>query len=341
VSSLVVPKSLPRLLHERRFARNGQYPAANFYARVANDLNHLNLYRKKEVFQLARPMGSFGAGAAGTVTRWRFRCHTGHATGQLHFKMGMALAETSGLDPYVEWDVTEAGGLTVTTPEIHYGFTALAKSDIPNEWSWPSVSVAVDPDTTYECALKVVDYARPFACSVWEVPINADDTIDHYTRKGYAATQPILDSDRGDILPATTALWKKNATSLLHWTRDTASITRSSATHVNILDGTSTAVSASTPGYTIDTSLHQTAGRATVPVVFAVHGSTSGGLAGKVRLRSASGDVVAIATISNVSQWHTVTALIPAASVKADLQFACDGVNTLTVNAVSLYEYEA
>lgn len=349
MSIISVPLSLPRKLHERRFARNGMFAAANFYARAANNLNHINLYRRKEVFNYARPIGppgggspGIGAGAAGTVTRWRFRCHTGHAAAQLHFKMGIALAETSGTDPYVEWDVTIAGGATTTSSEIHYGFTSISKTDVPSEWAWPGVSVDVSPNTTYECALKVVDYARPFACSVFEIPHAPDDSVDHFTRLGYAVTQPILDADRGDFLAALTNLWKHNATSLIHWTRDTTSPTRVSATFINILDNTSTAISASTPGYTFDLSQHQTANRATVPVVFAVHGSTSAGSAGKVRLRTTGGtDLAAIVNVGTASQWYTTTALLPVGSTKADLQFACDGANTLTLNAVSLYEYEA
>jgi hypothetical protein len=153
-----------------------------------------------------------------------------------------------------------------------------------------------------------------------------------------------LDDRREDMLTLATSLWKRGAAQLWNWSADLQSspVSISSATFTNIIDATSTTVSASTPGATSDTRYCRTRSKSTVPCVFAAYGKMSGATGGAIRLLDSSGSTLAeINSFTTTAGWHSTTVDLPAALDKLDVHIAGIGLQSVQIGAFSLYQYEA
>jgi hypothetical protein len=177
-----------------------------------------------------------------------------------------------------------------------------------------------------------------------EAPLTVDDATSYYNESVPTAGMPIYDSTRERLLVGLSNMYRQNGGTLFHWGRlDGTARTRSSATLANLIDGSTTGnPTSATRGVHLDLTYRNTVSRTSVPFELAVYAQTAAGSAGVVRLRDTSGNnLISITNISTTAQWYTATGLIPASAAKYDLQFAGDGVNTLSVYAASVYEYEA
>jgi hypothetical protein len=348
---ITVAKGLPQLINLRRHARNGYQPAAGFYRLLADGSNHLAAYRRKLVF-LSPPTWtgfpsaswvSFVDSTSGASrNKWRWRFHAGHAAAFLAIRVGMMKVNAPSGEPYVDVAVTVAGGGTTTSDPISYGTTDGTEIDAADDISWQTVLVPITANTTYECLVVAHNDARPaFGCA-YEVAAPPDDSVSGYVARSYTIGSPIFDAHRGALMPTLDNAWRHNAAFQLNWTAnlDAQAITRTSATYANLFDQTLTTVTAASPGYTFDLTYRNRLMKTTVPCVFAVNAKVSSGSGGRARLETAGGTVVEITGISTTQQWYTATANVPTGSTKADLQLRSGGADTITLYAMSFYEYE-
>lgn len=335
------PISLPSLLQPHLSADNGLYPDAAFYGQATAALNHLVAYARKPVFQYTNLLGASG-GASGVV--WRWHCRTGYGVRRLVVMAVLGRDDRAiAVDPYITVTVTEVGGAALPALTFRGGASEVVATDAPDELLTSTQTIDVDPATEYTGEVEFFDNVRVVSLLVYEEPNSTvTDAVDYFSEYMPAAGSPIQDSWVGRQLAATGALIRYNGGLRADWARfDGSTRTRSSATNVNLLDNSSTGTpTAATPGYTFCTTAKNTASKTTVPIRLAVNAKVAGGGSGTVRLRDTSGNDAAVVTVnSGTQQWFTVDGAISVGSAqKYDLMFAGDGVNIVTVYAVSIYE---
>ena len=118
----------------------------------------------------------------------------------------------------------------------------------------------------------------------------------------------------------------------------------------NVVDNSSTTVSANTPGWTVDLRNHTTHRLRSVgvPCRFKICvNSTTGGDTGAVKLVDSSGTSVMTclvnnpaATSSTVGDWYWVDGYVPASLAKYDVHYGGNTTGSLTVFSASLYEID-
>jgi len=343
-----IPKVLPAPIDWARYAKNGDSPQGELYARVAQSLSHTLRWRRKEVFRSPTYFPWINSDAAGAArTRWRFRCHTGFNARRLAFYFVLA-PQTAGFgatSPYAFATVTPSGGADLTQMQFHGGAVAAAFSlDQYSNVTTGVKYVDISDDTTYEVRIGDVDYGRLVGCVVFEE--STEPTWIDYPSTTYPALAPIYDSHREKLMPLATDMWKRNAAHLFNWTvDDQASPGTATSSQVDPITGSTAAVSTSTPGYVLDLTYRNTRSTTTVPCVFAAYGVTSSTTRdGEVYLKNSAGTTLATVTIPfGAAAWFTTTVNLPTAVDTYHLRFsrAVAGVGSATISlyAVSLYQY--
>ena len=341
-------RRFPSLIHPRRDARNGMYPSTDFYNKATYAENHLTAYAKKVVFQWSGLLGDTKIGATGgTVAHSRFRFHAGYGATKLLAYARLARDTGHGAtDPYVSIDVTEVGGATTSMlPDMHFGASANAGIDAPDDVVSLRSSLDITPNTTYEVLVNQIDFCRIASLMFIETGTGViDEATDYYNVMRPQSGLKIYDSHRGRLLPGLSNMWRRNGGLQINWGQEGgATRTRTSATPINLVDNSTTGTpTANTPGWTLDLAYRTTYSRAVVPCVLAVYASIAAG-SGTVRVTDTTPASPISVTVNNATpQWFTATGnLIASAGKKYDPMFYSDGANSLIVYALSLYEYEA
>jgi hypothetical protein len=332
---------VPSLIHHRRDACNGHAPAAQFYQRIVESINHQTAYGDREVFSRSWWLRSV-TGVSGTQSTARFRFRSKHGANRLTFVVLMGLAGTSGVNPRCEIDVTVSGGATTTLTAIHYGVTAVAATDAPSEWFWTDRQATIAGATTYEVLIKSIDYGRVLSILAYEESdLTVSEATDYHSALAAASGVPIYDAIRERLLPGLSNMYRHNAGTLIHWAReDGTARTRTSATLINLIDNTTTGSAVTTaPGFYVNATYRNTTSRTTVPFELAVYASIGAG-SGTVRLTDTSGTDLITVTINGAAGWYTATGSLPNTDAFYALRFNGDGANAVSVYSASLIEYE-
>lgn len=118
----------------------------------------------------------------------------------------------------------------------------------------------------------------------------------------------------------------------------------------NVVDDSSTTVTANTPGWTVDLTNHTTHRLRSVgvPVRFKVCvNSTAGGDTGAIKLVDSNGAAVLTCLINNpasttsaIGDWYWADGYIPASAAKYDVHYGGNTLGTLTPLSASLYEID-
>lgn len=330
-----------------KHARNGFDPQAGLINSLADAGNSALLHRSKEVFSWHRQLSD----VTSTQRDWRFAFHTGVYTHALFVVM---------LESPVPGGATTSASLTVTiysdtaeaTPvgstNFVYGPTPSANANSVNHSKLLTNFVdGLSPDTDYYGKISVTNGGVPLGVSVFDLQ-TATETFAGYLAQNVTAMSPLLNVYRSKLATLQKNVWKRGGAKVLNWTvaDGVAPLTRTSTTTMNVIDNTSTTISANTPGYTLNMSnkarLSQTSG---VPCVMKVFGKMGGAVTGgRVYLKDSGGSTI----ISIVDQWTSATATwktsaafnLPASAAKYDLHYASDGTDEFSLYAVSIYEYE-
>jgi len=332
----------PGLLHARKYVQNGFYPENALYVRLADGMNWLTSYRHREVF---RWYSTIGGTVATSGTPFRFRFRSGYGATGLRARVILAPDATgAGTDPYVTIAVTEVG-VGTTSLDFHGGANSgSGLGDAPSTWLPSYGDWVLTPNAAHEVAISLTDTPRVIAIMVHEYGTpSADESIDYFDRTSYVAGGPILDTSIQRTRQGLSNMLRANGGLQVNWgLYDGSARTRSSATPINLIDNSTTGTPTSTTlGYRLVTTARNTLSRTTVPIEMAVYGSVSAGAGGTVRLRDTSGADGATVSVTSTAAWYTATGSISVGSgQKYDLMYDGDGTNTLSVYAVSFYEWE-
>lgn len=341
----------PSRLEPARSARNGMVPNAVFESELAAALNFVGAVRSKQYFNQGCDLSAIPAGSGTTRDRWRFGARTGPLLNKVHARVTLGqhnITLGSGVNPTVTLYLESADGSTVYgQASASFGATGSTPSDVPSEWSDVELEIFFVPaDTAIYGRFEESDGGRLIAACVYEESLAMTAANGYVVPSPVSVTAPIYDARRQTMYELGTLLWKQGAAHLINWTADMQSSPRLTAfgTARNLVDNTSTAVGADTPGYTLDLRYCRTLATTTVPCVLAVYGAMSSGTdSGQVKILDSSGSTIGSVTItSTTASWHTAVVDMPATHEKFDLQFRCvtGGLgDSFTVGAVSLYQY--
>jgi hypothetical protein len=331
----------PPLIHWKRDCRNGHTPAAQFYQRAVESMNHLTAYGGREVFH--RAWEPTTVGWTGTTNLARFRFRSKYGASRLTFVVIMSTAASvSAANPRCEIAVTIAGGATTTLDPIYYGLDDVGTlGDVPSEWYVAERTATIASATTYEVLVSVIDYANILGITAYE---QSDTTIvestNYYSGLVPAAGVPIYDAHRERLLAGLSNMYRQNAGTLWHWgLYDGGNRSDGLLVKNNLVDDTSSGTPTPTqPGVYLNNAYRRTASRTTVPYEFAVYAGGSG----TVYLVDSGGtDRASIVFGGGGAAWSTTTASLPAADTFYAVQYHGTGVAQIDVGAVSLIEWES
>lgn len=338
-----VPLSPPERINEMRWAKNGRIPQAALSNKLADAVNYLLLRRRKCYFSSHGDLSNLIHAGSGVVSRWSFRCHAGSLSRRFRIAYMMARDNNGGgAQSYMQFTAVPVGGGATITRLIHFGATgptAPTPNDLLHEFSVGDVATDdLVPDTTYECEISDVDYGRTVAVCVYDQAMAAD-TDNGYVPNSMAVGGPIYDEHRQRICELAVNAWDYQGAHIYNYVGE-STVFAAPTTPVNIIDGTSTAVSAATPGFTADLRYKASLGQAGVNVVFAAKGYSSSGSDGEVWLKDSTGAaVLKVLAIGTTPGWFTATGTLPATLAKYDVH-AYDPTGSLTITGVSLYEHK-
>lgn len=330
---------LPGLIHYFAHARNGLYPDATFYAETTGALNHATAYCRKPIYRRVCKLTEAG-GTSGVA--WRWHCRTGYGARRFAVVCLLGLDDrVLAVDPYIAVSMTKSGGSPVTV-NFHGGTSAIAATDAPDEWIQSTQYIAADGNSVYTGQVEFFDNVRVVALMVYEDSVpTVDEVTPYHSEWEPAAGSPIYDNRIGRQLEAVGNMHRKNGALRFDWGLVTgAARTRTSATPICLVDNAAASPpTAADPSVVFNTNYRNTYSATTVPITMAVYGSIPAG-SGTVVFRDTSGNDAATVTINNATpQWFTATgALTVGATQRYSPYFYSDGVNLLSVKAVSVYE---
>jgi hypothetical protein len=354
VANPTTKQAVPPIEVDRWF-RNNQQPNATAQNLMNQSANAAALYRSKEVFSGCDTIHGFqdlNSGGAGDRGRWKFAFHSGPFSHALYCVVVMR-APTAGAtgNTYARLDIATnaAGTPVVATQSFVYGNEPTNGTGSIN--AWPMYKViknfidGITPDTDYYGSFVDVDNGRILAASIFDLQSFTEHN-DGYLSQSISTQSPILTADRQNVVDVANALWRRGAAHVLNWSvRDaTAPISVNYTTDTNLIDNTSTAISAATPGYTLDMRnkdrLTQSSG---VPVVMKAFIKAGAAQTISVKLKDSGGATIATcSTTSTTAGWVSSGAFnLPATVAKYDLMASVNVTPpTGEVHAVSIYEYE-
>jgi hypothetical protein len=338
----------------RRHVRNGTHPNAWLASAMNEAANAAAMFRTKQPFALLGPTAvSLPNSQLADRVRGRWAFHTGPMTHQLEVtcvmyppnEAGTGVAGANGADTYATCTILTTGGATQATDDFHYG-PGPAGSAVDG-YGWPNMKMitkylAVSPDTDYTGLFTDKNYGRIQSALVFEISSMTDHNSG-YLSQNISERAPIHDAYRQNLLPLIRNQWKRGGCMQLNWHVENGSspIANATTTAKNIVDDTTTAVSADSPGYTLDMRyrdrLSQTSG---VPCVMKVYAAAAGAN-GSVILKNSAGSPVATATVTGALGWYSIAFDMPATIDKYDLHYVAVFGGTITLHAVSIYEYES
>ena len=347
---LVLPTRLPMLPRER-WANNGRSPSAGMFSSIAHHLNQVSGRQKKQFLTAIQPLNAVSAGSSAAVIVWPTRFITGENCTSIRVSAGIALTDYGAVStPMLTILVKSTAGATVATKDVAYHGKTTGTTVAPDEINHGSVIIdGLTANTEYYLENQVVNGMRLVYMVAVELALYyADDTVTAVCNPvNFMAEGPIYNTQINDVADAANKLWRHNGKHLFTFTQpydESSAATSTSTTYTNVIDGSSTTVTAASPGFSLYTTYDGTYARANaIPVKMAIYTQrTSGSGTLSVRINDGT-STIAITGITSTQQWSTVTSTIAAqAGTKWDIQAANSaGASSWRIYAVSLFEYEA
>lgn len=343
------PIKVPGMIHHARWCRNGEPVLSSPMRKVADAINFITARTGKCIFHQSRDLPALGGGAAGTNNLWRCYGYAGYGVSGLRVVVLCKPADNAAaVDPRARVSVTHDGG-TVAGTFRYPGITATS-TVVPSNLTYGIIDVAVDADSALDCVIQEIDYLRIVSACVFTIGDNpVDDTGTGGVNPQLSVGTNILDSQHLDIATAVTGLWQKNAAHIFSWAADgTAnSPTRAGTTYRNILDSSSTSVTAATPGIRVQfTGRNRIAGGAggKVPTRLAVYAQRTAGAGttsnNAVRISDGS-DTITVSGIGNTPGWFSADSdMAVGADLKFDVLAKTDAADTIRIDAVCWMQYQ-
>lgn len=350
MSKHITQKFIPPLIDNERFNMNGMVPSAPALRRLAETFNFAAGRCKKQIFLKCQTLVGVEAGDPANVI-WNGYFRTGENVDSLRVVLGIALTDYGfSSPPEVTLFVKDTGGSTILNPRWTFKASSAGVNVAPNEISWVHAITEQDlsANTEYKFYFTCANGARLVMASLTECDKNhSDDGITGVADPGgFVAEAPIYDHHIGKLVTANNELWQHNGAHLISWAAqyDEDGWPPTVATsYTNIINLSSTTVTAATPGWYLQTQYHNTVNRTTVPVKFCVNTDRTAG-AGTLDIKLTDGtNSVSITGIADVNGWSTTTGTIPAqAATKWDCHAKVSaGGTSHVIRAISLFEFES
>jgi hypothetical protein len=336
----------------RQYCLNGSSVSAQFQNQLNEATNQAVVLRTRQLFTAIAHPNEMAAGSVTQPTyRFAFRTSTYHSALIIFATMQPPLGANGDNASYgrlkIFSDTAEA--VTVKTTDFYYGASpdGISGSNLRG-WAFAKTVKAyvtgLTPDTEYYALFSSESAGCLQTATVIETQ-SMTQILSGYLPTSLNQDSEVLSIYREKVATIQKNLWKKSGRSLINFAvADALSpITLSSTTATNIVDGSSTTVSAATPGYTLDMRyrdrLMQTSG---VPCIFKVYAARTVSN-GTVILKDSGGNQVAAVPVTGVTGWYGGggTFNLPATLDKYDVQFVAGVAGTITLHAVCIYEYES
>lgn len=350
--ALVSGQALPPPIQADLFARPNKHPDAALINQLNRAGNVAGICRTKEVFRAIARLesgnsivglvpSSFGAGDR---ARFRFAFRTGKYAHALGIIVGM-VPQDSGMNQnsYCRLDISNGAGAIVGTTTFVYGANPIGSTYAIRGWQYYKQIMGfidgLDVDTEYYGVFTDVNFGRLHSACVFELS-SFTENFNGYLPQNITNHSAILDVHRENLVTLQNNLLQKSAATLFSWTVEDGTVPVSRAgTAVNVLDGSSTSNTASSPGWKMDLTNKDRRAELGVPVVMKVCAKNTTG-AGVVSLVDSSGTTVLSISAGWTSSitWQSVSGYIPAGVDKFDLHVASSS-GTVSLYAVSLYQY--
>ena len=341
MSNVVVSQLIQPAIQPNSYGRNGQIAAGNAMASLCRGVNQCLRWRTKELYSSPGDYDGINASAgAGPTTRWRTYVHTGPYVTTMRWFMTLARPSSGSTgSPKASIAVTTTAGAAVASADANYGYGSTTTTlESMAEFTG---TLTVSADTDYLITFTVADNGRLVNALLCEESI-APTTANGYVADLYTSLTPIQDDARLAIQTALYALHRRGAAVVFDAHLDAHS-SIASATDTNIIDGSSTAVAASSPGWTLDMRYKARLKDAAVGVscTFAAYGSMAAGTNGSVKIKDSAGATLATITgFTTTPSWRTATVTFPATKAKYDVTYSTTA-STFTLNSVAVFEYAA
>jgi hypothetical protein len=347
MADINIPLSMDRATQTRQWVNNDRYPDAQFVRYLVQDSNQLFRWRTKEIGHFAiNPF--FIPSAAGTRNRWRFSWHSSPLAKYVQFVMVVASARGSSADPYARLSLFSGTSTLIGTTDFHYGASSGSPPDTPAYFGvsfgmfGTGNSLTTIPADTDLHGVLIDSDSRLVAAMVYEISCEST-TGNGYVDDTIQAHSQILDSLRQSLTEKLRTQWKRGASGLWNWCVDdeTTPRTTTSLTFKNAIDNSTSAMGASVPSFKLDLAHRSTDRRVTVPCVFKAYAKQSSGSGGTIQLRRGDNTAIASLTInSSTAGWYSTTVNLAASEDTYAPYYASDGIQTTTLYACSMYQYE-
>jgi len=334
---------------------NGRQPSPVTLRTLADGLNTVALYQTKLLAMRGQWLATYDDGGAGGTSVWPFYFRSGEGRRGVRFVLGLIDSSTSATSPHVDITIRDRSGATVASGSVYHN-----ARDSGTPWDGNSVLnrthlatkdlVGLSADTEYTVEIEAQDYiAIAFMCALEIGAAHADDSINGIVDPSkFVVGGPIYDEHWQDLLDAGSRHWRHSGCHYLSWAGDwgaTSLPVASYGSYTNVIDGTSTTVSAATPGVVLASENHHTATTDPAvgsPVKMAVKARRTVG-SGSLSVRLNDGtNVISVTgiTTGGVDDWYTVTATLPSSLNKWDIQAVVTS-GTFELDAVCLFAYSA
>lgn len=337
-----------------KFARNGSAASAQFQNLVNEASNYAALFRTKELAALGGILGTGGgvgvSSSASDRPRWRAAIHTGPLHHAIVARMvmhpqsaGFSSPSAAKIDIYS--DATES--TLVATKTMFYGASPTGSASLSG-WAylkWQDLYIeGLSADTTYFVKVTDLSYGLVQSVSIADLQ-SMTDGFDGLLPQSLNSDSEVLHVYRSLVSELQQSLWKRSGAKVLTWSVDSQAspVTRNSATAVNIIDGSSVLIDATTPGFYFDMTGKARLSQDTVPCMMYVYGWMSAGSnLGRVRIYDSTANLIGTVggVWSTTPSWQSVAIDLPPTIEKYDIFLDNFGSNTFNLGALSIYEYE-
>lgn len=340
-----IPTFLDARIQPHKFARNRRVVSTSVERYMRRLANQIRAYEGKELFSCMASLPAIASYTGGARTRWRFRQKLSPHVRKVHLFMRMALQDpaAASTDPRVTFELFNSSDISIGSYVHHFGLNAVGDhTDTPDTWTYVHKTIDVgSAGIELYGTFTEHDRARLISALVYE------EAPEHTKAGGYIIGTPaqganIYAADREVLASFVNAMWLGGGAVVLNLNcNDDGSAFNyvEVGAGVNVIDQTSTAVSASSPGFFFDgtgKALEQNAGE--VPVTMWVFGQASTDGDAFVKVYDSGGSVVGQVGIDSAEAWHSTSFTLPATEAKYDIHASTATGEEINVKAISIYE---
>jgi hypothetical protein len=351
------PVNTPPPIEWRKFALNGYPASAQFQNKLNEAANQAVTLMPRQLFFVAGRNSGVVSSTPSERARYRFAFRTGPYHHQLLAFVTMQPPGVAygGYASYARLKIFSdtAEATAVATVDFYYGPNPGGVDYVCTGWNYAkTVTLPVDglsANTNYYACFYDELGVRIQTATVIELQ-SMTQSNSGYLPQSITNDSEVVSTYRANVAAIQKATWKSCGATLLNWTVDdgTVPLTTTSATATNVIDNSSTTISASTPGFTWDlTGSDRISQGGVIPCVMNVFASfSSAALNGAVYLKDSSGATVTSITgawsSGTGAHWESVAFDLPASADKYDLMFARpSSPGTFSLHSVSIYPYES